>query len=227
MIDLRLGGMRMRRFEDEIKRRRRAWLLRYRREQRSAAHLLRPFFDRFFLLLFILLLFLLPFASRLPFVQEVKTALTDGWKGGFSVQGVRDWIEKEIGLSPSLIPLFTKREEESITAFSMPVKGTVVEDFKQNGKGIILETGLLSQVHPIGTGWVRYTGKMKNLGNVVMIQHGDGKVSLYGFLGTLYVKKDDWVYPDVVIGKVAEQSLYLSVIDRDQAIDPMDVIPSD
>lgn len=219
----------MRGLGDGIRRRRKAWLAHYRRRKRGdvVRFNLWRFFSTVFLLLLLVTLLLIPFRSGLTWLAGLPDFFSTEGRGGRFIAEVRDWLEKDLGLSLSLLPTLQKKDEESVTVFSMPLRGTVVEDFKSNGRGVILETGIRSQVHPIGTGWVRFVGKTKNLGITVMIQHGDGKISLYGYLGEAYVKKDDWVYPDMVIGLVSEQSLYLSVFDKDQAIDPLDVIAHD
>ncbi|WP_156920597.1 peptidoglycan DD-metalloendopeptidase family protein [Thermicanus aegyptius] len=216
---------------DGIKRRRKAWLRSYRKRGGSLHGKPWASWTRRFLfqsgISFLLLLFIIfSMHTPLPWSETVHSFLTQRFAEEFPFEVVKGWVERELGSSSlTLLPLLQKKEEETVTVFSLPLKGTIVEDFKSNGNGVILETGVRSPVHPIGTGWVRFVGKTKGLGKAIVIQHGDGKVSIYGYLGEIYVNTEDWVYPDMVIALVAEQSLYLSVREKDQAINPMDVIP--
>lgn len=146
----------------------------------------------------------------------------------YNFKGASAWIEERLGQFPSILPtiqFFTPKE--AIPVFSPPLTGVVVEGFSPALTGVIIETGVKQEVHPIGPGWVRSVAKKKGMGTVVVIQHGDGKESTYGFLEKALVKKNDWVYPDRVVGVVEEQSLFLQIRDKKAYIDPMDVVQFD
>ncbi len=143
----------------------------------------------------------------------------------FNFVGVTAWIEESFGQFPSLLPTIQfLKPKEAIPVFSPPLTGVIVESFSPALTGVIIETRVAEEVHPIGSGWVRSVEKKKGMGTVVVIQHGDALESTYGFLGKAFVKKNDWVYPDQVIGLVSEQSLFLQIRDKKAFVDPLDVI---
>lgn len=177
----------------------------------------------------LLLLLLVSGLFRLnqEWVSPIKEFAHKVMERDYNFAGTAYWMKERLGQFPALIPTFTLKKEESHPVFSPPLEGTVVAAFASTHTGVIIETGIKSEVHPIGTGWVRFVGKNKGTGNTVMIQHADGKESIYGFLGEIYVRKNDWVYPETKIGLVDEQSLFLQIKDNSQYLDPLDVISFD
>lgn len=146
----------------------------------------------------------------------------------FDFEGTTAWIEAQFGQFPSLIPtLQITDSKDAIPVFSPPLQGVIVESFSPALTGVIIETGVHAEVRPIAPGLVREVDKRKGMGIVVVIQHGNGKESTYGFLGEAFVKQNDWVYPDRVIGTVNEQSLFLQIRDKAAFIDPLDVVTFD
>lgn len=144
----------------------------------------------------------------------------------FNFAGVTAWIEQRFGQFPSLLPTVQlDKTKEVVPVLSPPLTGTIVESFSPALTGVIIETGVAEEVHPIGPGWVRAIENKRGMGVVVVIQHGDALESTYGFLGKVFVKKNDWVYPDTVIGAVDEQSLFLQIRDKKSFVDPLDVVP--
>lgn len=158
--------------------------------------------------------------------NDARSFTEDALTEDYDFAGTATWIEQRFGQFPSLLPtvqLF--KSKEVIPVLSPPLNGTIVESFSPAFTGIIIETGVAEEVHPIGPGWVRAIEKKKGMGTVIVIQHADSLESSYGFLGKAFVKKNDWVYPDSVIGVVGEQSLFLQIRDKKAFIDPMDVVP--
>lgn len=137
------------------------------------------------------------------------------------------WIEGAFGQFPSLIPTVQFFESEAIPVFSPPLSGVITETFSPSFTGVIIETKAHEEVHPIAPGLVRVVENRLGMGNVVVIQHGDGMESTYGFLGTVFVQKNDWVYPEQVIAQVKEQSLLLQIRDNQAYVDPLEVISFD
>lgn len=144
----------------------------------------------------------------------------------YNFAGTSAWFEQTFGQFPSLLPtvqLF--KPKDVVPVLSPPLTGKIVESFSPALTGVIIETGVSEEVHPIGPGWVRTVEKKKGMGTIVVIQHADALESTYGFLGKAFVKKNDWVYPDTIIGVVGEQSLFLQVRDKKAFVDPLDVVP--
>jgi septal ring factor EnvC (AmiA/AmiB activator) len=87
-----------------------------------------------------------------------------------------------------------------------PIKGKLLTRFgsrKQGGKlkwqGVVInaETGVDVQV--ISGGQVVFADWFRNLGLLIIIDHGDGYMSLYGYNQSLLKKTGDWVLPGEVI----------------------------
>ena len=66
-----------------------------------------------------------------------------------------------------------------------------------NGYDIAVPVG--TPVHPTQVGTVYFAGPYKGYGNLVVIEHGSGYVTMYGHNAELLVKKGDKVDPDTVI----------------------------
>lgn len=157
---------------------------------------------------------------------EAREFTRDALTQDYNFAGTSAWIEQTFGQFPSLLPtvqLF--KAKDVLPVLSPPLTGTIVESFSPALTGVIIETGVSEEVHPIGPGWVRTVEKKKGMGTIVVIQHGDALESTYGFLGKVFVKKNDWVYPDTIIGVVGEQSLFLQIRDKKAFVDPLDVVP--
>lgn len=122
-----------------------------------------------------------------------------------------------------LLPGFRGRPSAS-SRYHMPLEGRVVQAFRENGSGVVFETGYLSPVFPIGVGWVRKVTETLERGFFVEVKHGDGTVSRYGFLGEVYVHEGDFAYPDRPLGVVKARTLYLEIRRFDVAVDPLDVL---
>jgi septal ring factor EnvC (AmiA/AmiB activator) len=87
-----------------------------------------------------------------------------------------------------------------------PIKGKLLTRFgsrKQGGKlkwqGVIInaETGV--DVKAVSGGQVVFADWFRNLGLLIIIDHGDGYMSLYGYNQSLLKKIGDWVLPGEII----------------------------
>lgn len=98
-------------------------------------------------------------------------------------------------------------EEKTGTSFkelrgrlNLPVNADVVVNFgsrRQVGnlrwKGIILAGGLGSDIHAVYQGRVVYADWMRGFGLLLIIDHGDSYLSLYGYNESILVEEGDWV----------------------------------
>jgi len=71
--------------------------------------------------------------------------------------------------------------------FSWPINGEIFSTpgsaLREGGakwQGVLIKSDTSAEVHSIAAGKVVYAGKMKNLGLLVIIDHEDGHLSLYG-----------------------------------------------
>jgi septal ring factor EnvC (AmiA/AmiB activator) len=105
-----------------------------------------------------------------------------------------------------------------------PVSGRLLADFGQPraGKrikwnGVLVETRRGSEIRAIYHGRVAYADWLPGMGLLVILDHGDGYMSLYGHNDTLYISAGDWVAPGDVLatagdsGGRAEPALYFEI----------------
>ena len=76
------------------------------------------------------------------------------------------------------------------------------QDLKWDGHYIEANAG--TEIKAISTGKVVYADWFRNLGLLMIIDHGDGYMSLYGHNQNLYKKRGDWVLTDEVIASVGD-----------------------
>lgn len=92
-----------------------------------------------------------------------------------------------------------------------PAKGTITGRFGRPRKGSALRWhGVMirakpgAEVHAIDSGRVIFADWFRNMGLLIIIDHGGGYMSLYGHNQTLYKTVGDWVNAGDVIGKVGD-----------------------
>ena len=100
------------------------------------------------------------------------------------------------------IPPFNSRKGK----LDWPIKGKLLTRFgsrKQGGKlkwqGVIINAEIGVDVQAISGGQVVFADWFRNLGLLIIIDHGHGYMSLYGYNQSLLKKTGDWVLPGEVI----------------------------
>lgn len=163
-------------------------------------------------------------------------------------QNYYEWVVKEYqGVSKSLKNLFTQFSEgvkssastqKSISALSLPVdEGKLVKKFGKQvhptfgtvlfHKGIEIESAEGAPVYAILDGKVEFSGWLKGLGNVLIIQHANGLFTLSAHLFQPQPIQGDIVEKGDVIGYVGQSlfenkaSLYFEVREKEAAFDPL------
>lgn len=91
-----------------------------------------------------------------------------------------------------------------------PVQGTLVSDFGQARAGHLKWNGVLlaaargAEVRAIFHGRVAYADWLPGLGLLVVVEHGDGYMSLYGHNETIFKSAGDWVSAGDVVATVGD-----------------------
>lgn len=93
-----------------------------------------------------------------------------------------------------------------------PTAGEVLRGFDEDGvtdgehrrRGVILETEPGDPVHAVHPGRVAFADWMRGYGMLVILDHGDGYMTLYGDNETLYHGPGDWVKAGEVIARAAD-----------------------
>ncbi len=87
-----------------------------------------------------------------------------------------------------------------------PAKGVLVSDFGQpraggslKWNGVVIGTDRGRDVRAVYHGRVAYADWLPGMGLLLVIEHGDGYMSLYGHNETLYKRVGDWVEPGEVV----------------------------
>ncbi len=87
-----------------------------------------------------------------------------------------------------------------------PVEGKLFTRFgsrKQGGKlkwqGVVIDAETGVEVHAVSGGQVVFSDWFRNLGLLIIIDHGDGYMSLYGYNQSLLKKTGDWILPGEII----------------------------
>jgi LysM repeat protein len=127
------------------------------------------------------------------------------------------------------LPTLTAR---SGSKFSWPVRGNIISDFgpKRNGlknEGVNISASLGTTVAAAENGNVAYAGnELKGLGNVLIIQHSGGWMTVYAHLDNFVVKRGDKVGVGQKIGtvgqtgKVSGPQLHFEIRKGSKAYDP-------
>jgi len=126
-------------------------------------------------------------------------------------------------------------EEQTVEDFSgalaWPVRGKIISEYgvregtQYNGIGIQADEG--TPVRAAGSGRVGYVGTIQPYGNVVLIDHPNRLVTVYGHLKEIRVKNDASVKRNEIVGVVGTSgradvpSLYFEVRSRKKPRNPL------
>ena len=115
-----------------------------------------------------------------------------------------------------------------------PVDGRLTRRFGQaraggrmRWQGIYLQAPLGTEVYAISGGSVVFADWLRGFGMLLIVDHGGGRLSLYGHADALFKRVGDRVEPGETIASVgqsggrAEAGLYLEVRQNGKAIDPL------
>jgi septal ring factor EnvC (AmiA/AmiB activator) len=105
--------------------------------------------------------------------------------------------------------------------------GSPREDSGLNWKGLFIRAPQGREVHAVGSGRVVYSDWLRGFGNLLIIDHGSGYMSLYGNNESLYARVGDVVKGGVAVASVgnsggnAEPGLYFEIRYQSRPFDPM------
>lgn len=94
-------------------------------------------------------------------------------------------------------------------------------------RGVMIEAAEGGEVHAVSQGRVAFSDWMRGFGLLVIIDHGDGYMSLYGHNQALYKEVGEWVDTGDVLallgasGGQAESGLYFELRHKGQPINPV------
>ena len=114
-----------------------------------------------------------------------------------------------------------------------PIAGNLLHDFGQpratgsvKWNGVVLAAPRGREVRSIYHGWVVFADWLAGMGLLVIVDHGEGYMTLYGYNETTLKRAGDWVAPGDVIATVGDSGgqqqtgLYFEVRQGTKAVNP-------
>ncbi|MCP4000839.1 MAG: peptidoglycan DD-metalloendopeptidase family protein [Gammaproteobacteria bacterium] len=114
-----------------------------------------------------------------------------------------------------------------------PVKGKVIKRFGQSRadgrlkwQGVLLDAPAGSNVRAVYHGRVVFSDWLDGMGLLIIIEHGDGYMSLYGHNQDLLKEVGDWVAPDETVAHVGDSGgraaagLYFEIRKNGEPVNP-------
>lgn len=161
--------------------------------------------------------------ARLAASRKVKPAAKPTGKPGQKVEHVAD---------ASLAGLDFQRLKGKL---ALPVAGEILHRFGQSRpgggpawKGLFIRARQGEEVRTVGTGKVAFSDWLRGFGNLLIVDHGDGFLSLYSNNESLYKQPGDPVRAGDVVATVGatggqdEPGLYFELRRQGKPFDPMD-----
>ncbi|MEQ9022320.1 MAG: peptidoglycan DD-metalloendopeptidase family protein [Pseudomonadales bacterium] len=116
--------------------------------------------------------------------------------------------------------------------FHWPVNGQISHRFGSaragdlHWQGVVLNADSGTEIHSIHHGRVVFADYMRGYGLLVIVDHEDGYMTLYGHNQSLFVEPGDWVSPGDQLalvgntGGLAEPGLYFEIRQNGKPVDP-------
>ncbi|WP_421380173.1 peptidoglycan DD-metalloendopeptidase family protein [Bacillus salacetis] len=173
------------------------------------------------------------FQNQVPGFDKARMYVQKTMTNEFQFAAISTWYEDQFGKPLALLPKGKEDSQAETTEtaeYALPASGKVIENFKSNGQGIMVETGKGSKVEAMKGGLVIFAGKKDELGQTVIIQHDDKSESWYGHLNTIEVTQYETVKAGNPVGTVTDEEnsatgeFYFAIKKEDAFIDPIQVI---
>lgn len=136
---------------------------------------------------------------------------------------------------PAALPAPAPAATASKARFAWPVSGPVRRDYSTGSNyhdGLDISAPEGTTVRAAASGTVKFAGREKEqFGNLVVLDHGDGWYTAYGFLSRITVKQGAKVVPGERIGLVGStglakgNELHFEVRKDGKPVDPVDELP--
>ncbi|MBO8163830.1 MAG: M23 family metallopeptidase [Brevibacillus sp.] len=176
------------------------------------------------------------FQSSIPFPPSWKETAREVMTRDFNFEGVAVWYESRFGTPPSVLPVLTPQpstipaaSEKPLATWQFPQEWRLVKPYDPSSAKLVIDVGEEGGVTNGETGWVTYVGEKPGFGTTVVVRLASGREVWYGNFEQVNVTVNDWVNPGDVLGRAKAFSgkaryLYLALLEKDQFVDPMDVI---
>jgi stage IV sporulation protein FA len=170
-----------------------------------------------------------------PSLEKAKRFVHTALSQETQMDSLYAWYTEHFGSGLFLVPALKREtsEAEKVHAaadhYVTPVSGTIVEPFGsvRSGAGVVMRADAHT-VSAMDAGLVLFAGETAESGKTVVIRHADGVETVYGLLGEIHVKADDWVEAGQMIGlvrpSVSGGLVYFAVKKGKSFVDPADVV---
>jgi len=174
---------------------------------------------------------------------QTNHALPASWKAGaqevlsrdFNFAGAAAWYQERFGRLPSILPAFSPRQAVPVQGqaehkvWRIPADWRVVQPFDPAHPRMVVAVAADSPVLAGETGWVAYVGDKPDFGLTVVVRLSGGREIWYGHLASTTLAANDWIQKGDAVGEARKGShgeplLYLAMREREQFINPLDVI---
>ncbi|MGN7309987.1 peptidoglycan DD-metalloendopeptidase family protein [Alkalicoccobacillus gibsonii] len=199
----------------------------------SGTFILRTFFCT---LVFVGLLII--YQNERASLSPIKKAVSHTFEQEFQFAAISNWYESNFGRPIALLPSTeqeptqVKEPPVKVTPYAVPASGTVRENFDQNGRGVMIETGEGIEVNAATGGYVTDVTDKEDTGKTVILQHYDGTESTYGMLNEITVNIYDHIQAGSQLGTVSNSEgdkgiYYFALKKGEEYINPNEVISFD
>ncbi len=175
--------------------------------------------------------------ERQRLVADIDRRLADEQRELEALAAQESELKRLIDELSAILSDYPVNAEQPITALrgelTWPVAGRLVRNFGQSlggaslrSQGIVLATEPGTEVRAIYHGRVAYADWLPGLGLLMIVDHGDDLLSLYGYNETLNKSVGEWIAPGEVIATVgntggqSRPGLYFELRQGTRAVNP-------
>ncbi len=164
-------------------------------------------------------------------LAKVESKIEDLGKDRHEIEDLLAKLRDVIGDVPSLLPQ-DRPFAESRGRLAKPVAGDIRIPFGQQAgggrasAGVLINAGMGTQIRAVARGRVAFADWLRGYGLLMIVDHGDGYMSLYGRCESLNKAEGDWIEDGQVLATVGDSGgsgdagLYFELRHRGQALDP-------
>jgi stage IV sporulation protein FA len=181
------------------------------------------------------------FKLEMPGSKDARKWMISSVTRDMDFQSIEVWYGQTFGGSPSFFPFNQgKSDTKEVSALlspddtAIPVTGTIIQSFAQNGTGVKVAATGGSDVLAIYTGRVQQVTKAQDGRITVLVQHQNHILSVYGNLEKALVKPNDWVETGQQLGQLTIIDagegggiLYFAVQQNGKSLNPAEVVSFD
>ncbi|RED64119.1 M23 family metallopeptidase [Cohnella lupini] len=181
---------------------------------------------------------------EMPGSAETRDWVSSSVTRDMDFKAIEAWYGNTFGGSPSFFPFnLDEPDTKEVSVMlspantALPVKGSLVQSFAQNGTGVKVAAPSGSEVYAIYTGRVQQVTEDEG-GVTVLVEHENDVLTVYGNLEKSAVKPNDWVETGQLLGHLyvngeglgqsdREVLLYFAVQQNGKALNPAEVVSFD